>query len=276
MSLVPKILMNLRLKRVSLVDDPANQMARVVLHKRVEEAPVSDVKDAPSEKAKKDDGDGDMDVACGKCGKGMRKDANYCAGCGDRSAKMAPPVPDPKEASLLKGLSPEVQALISKAQTDAAEASRVAAETIAKMKLTEDRLEKMEQEKVEKEFISKAKGLTHLSGKAEVIGRILKNLAKDHPEDEKELLTILQAANKAASPLYKQAGTRGAGDVNAPQTAADEIALKANEIVKSSGGKINYSTAQDQVIHDDPSLWRRHMAEASGKEPNVASGEGDE
>jgi len=294
MSTTPKLLRNLRLKRVSLVDSPANPEARVVFFKRDESSKEEPVK-------KDDDGDAD-DVgkaACAKCGYGMSKGTKFCSNCGaqmsdtNKSAgDLLDKITDPEakkavekmQADLqaaqsllekaakeeksetktpedvLKGLSAEARAVVEKAQKDADEAK-------AQAKLASDIVAKMQDEAETRSFVDIAKQFNRLSLKAEDFGPILKRVKKLDEKQYEELTRVLKAANAAAKPMFEVVGKRTDGSGSA--TAKERISAMAQELV-AKGKDIDLPKAIAQVCSENPELYRAYGEEIKQQKPSLA------
>jgi hypothetical protein len=116
------------------------------------------------------------------------------------------------------------------------------------------------------EYIKKAS--THLPslGKPDVVGSILRDIAKsDMPQASKvaleKLLSHAEDLTKAAAPLlFKSFGYDGAAHVE--ESAAAEIDKRARETVKKSAdGKMDMATARAEVRKQDPDLAAKERAE---------------
>jgi len=175
----------------------------------------------------------------------------------DEQAKAAAEKKEP-EPDVLKSLTPEARAVVEKAQRDAAEAT-------AKANAASAEIEKMHEAESTREYIAKAKDFVSLSLDPEKFGPILKRV-HDHKtteEDEKEILRVLTAANKASKPLMKIVGAGGGSNANTG-TATEALNSKARDLIAKSGDKkLSYADALDAVMREEPELWRQHMADSS-------------
>lgn len=314
----PYKLRNIRLKRISLVGDPANEHARVVLFKRAD----------PQESKMRKDDDGDMDdkgmQTCPKCGAKLAKDAMECAKCGmkmgskkmidldkiqdeevrkavakmasdleaatkaaeeekakriEAEKKVAKPAADPTPSAdaVLKELSPAARALVEKANADAAKAQADAAKAQADAKLANDAIKKMADDKVTEAYVSKAKAFGNLPVKAAEWGPLLKRVAEgtSTEADANEIMRVLAAGNAIAKSLFAQKGSHGTLD--AAKGAEAEIMSKAKELreqVQKSGQKLSQPEAMDQVIRENPDLYKRYLAEQAGSTSAAAAAQG--
>lgn len=287
-------LKNLRLKRVSLVNDPANEEALVVLFKSndkpAEEVPVT----------KDDDVDAGM-TSCKGCKSKMSKGAKFCPGCGDKvamkgagmeldkldpevrkafeklqadlkeandklAAAPAPVVEKKADADVLKELSPAAREMVEKANA-------IAADSAAKVKVLSDAIEKANDENLEKAFVEEAKTYRNIGGDPKVLGPILKrvSLGKTTKEDLAALQGILKGANAAAKPLLTVVGGSERGGNG---SAFAEIDALVKEVISKAGEKKpTYSDALDIVAKEHPALYSRYRDEASSHAPAVAAGE---
>lgn len=304
-------LQRLRLKRVSLVNEPAQAPAQVVLFKS-KELPV-----------KKDAGD-DMDDSmksgkCMKCDKALGADAAFCPNCGTKAPAGAKKTMK-LAIDLEKITDPEVKKAILKMAEDleAAEAlaeeeqgKRILAEKAAKGKDTKDDADvlkgltpearqlvekaqasataaeasakkandailKMADEKRELEFINKAKAFGNLPVDAKKFGPVLKRAADGvaTEADVEEIFRVLTAANKIAKGLFVQKGKEPVGDGGAA-SAADTILAKAKELretVLKSGEKLSLPDAMDRVCRENPELYERHLQEQAPNSRAAAGG----
>lgn len=286
-----KRLRSLKLKRVSLVDDPANEHAAVVLFKSADGKPAA--------KAKKDDdtGAGDM-VACSNCGAKMGKGSVRCSKCGTSMKKEAnmkvdlDKITDPDVRKAVEKMAGDLEAAVALAQTE--QDKRVAAEAATKKagdeadllkglpeavrhriekaeteaKAANDAVKKMAEEKREGEFIAKAKGYGNLSVDPKKFGPVLKRISDgtSTEEDVAEIHRVLVGANNVAkTALFAQRGSseRGTGGAS---TAWAEIQVKANEKraeVMKAGTKMTYPEALDAIIKEHPELYQRHLQDFS-------------
>ena len=174
----------------------------------------------------------------------------------DEQAKAATKKTEP-EPDVLKGLAPEARAMVEKAQHDAAEAT-------AKANAASAEIEKMREEAATREYVAKARAFNSLSVKPDTFGPILKRVhdGKTTAEDEKEILRVLSAANKAAKPLFSVVGAGGSDNANG-NSATEVINAKARDMIaKSADKKLSYADALDAVMKEEPELWKQHMAGA--------------
>lgn len=288
------LLRNMRLKRVSLVGNPANEEALVTLFKSA---------DHKEEPVNKDDDVG----SCAKCKSSMGKGATVCPSCGAKVTKGAdmdlekldPEVkkhlekiatdlatvtaektalatkvadlekaakPAPKEEDVLKGLSPEARALVEKAQASAADSA-------AKVALLSDAIEKANDSAIEKAFVEECETFKNISGDAKVLGGLFKRVhqGKTTKEDVEVLRTAFKAASAAAKPLLRIVGKGETPDGSGASVQTQIDAAVKAIIAKDATGKVDYATALDVVMKENPGLWRRYQSEALTH--TVAAGE---
>ena len=289
-------LKNLRLKRISLVDSPANEEAQVVLFKSAED-PVAksdedadDMAEAAPKKPMAMAKDDDVEMSCKGCKSKMAKGSKYCASCGDamkkREVGMLDKIADPEvrkhfakvEADLaaalagrvitkddedvLKGASPEVREIVEKSRQDAASAN-------AKATAASEAIEKLNDEAIEKAFVEEARGFGNIAGDPKVLGPVMKRLSqnKGTPEDMDALRVVLKAANAAAKPLLRVVGSNERGGKG---SASEEIQAKVSEVI-AKGKDVKYADALDVVARENPGLWVQYTREVAQERP--AAGE---
>lgn len=293
-------LRELKLKRVSLVGEPANEHARVVLFKSAEKSPVKkDLYNVIPKDA------GDDDVMCSKCDKAMKANlieraGAVCPNCGApvpagamKMKEVLDKITDPEVRKAVDALVASIAADRDAAVTLATEAEnkRVAAEKKATPAPTEEdllknipesirkRLEaseasaaesksailKMQDERTEREYVTKAKGLGNLSQDPTKFGPVLKRVAQGTATeaDVAELDRVLRAANETCKSLFRQRAATS-GDGGAAGSAWEQIRAKARELretVLKSGDKLSEPDAIDRVIKEQPELYERYRAE---------------
>ena len=288
----PHVLRRLSLKRVSLVDSPANQAAVVCFWKSAETAQeksmAEDAEKAkgkdngdeddkkkppfPPAKAKKEDEepiaesskgeDGELKaVACGKCAGLMPKMAGFCPHCGGetdehKSTRMAE-----KERKDME--DDEKKARLLKSADPELRALIEKSEETANAAMAEVR--KMRDEAKTVEFVDLAKReFGKLSGNAETLGPILKRASESlSKEDNEELLRVLRSANALTKTAFsvvgsseKRAGT-GAAAEEATGLADALVAKSATE-----GTKLTKEQALDKVFREDRRLYERYRRES--------------
>lgn len=290
----------LRLKRVSLVNEPAQAPAQVVLFKS-KEKPV-----------KKDDDVDDMAKSgkCMKCDKALGADAAFCPNCGTKAPagakktmkhaidldkitdpevkkavvkmaedleaaealaeeeqgkrilaeKAAKPKDTKDDADVLKGLTPEARKFVEKAQADAREAQ-------ADAKKANDAILKMADASREREFVTKAKGFGNLSLDPKTFGPVLKRIADgtSTEKDAEEIQRVLAAANTLAKGLFIKKGSSNeiAGNGDSAMEQITALAKELREQVQKSGDKLSYPDAMDRVIREHPELYKQYLAETA-------------
>jgi hypothetical protein len=293
-------IVGLKLKRVSLCADPANEFAKVALFKS-------------RDGARKDDM-GDINCSCGAT---MSKGTKVCPSCGkemsmkvdlskitdadtrkaveaviadlaaaeklaqeeqdkrvaaDKAKDVAEKAlkeavekakPAPSDEDLLKALPPALRARLEKSEKDAKEAS--------------DAVKAMAEKARETEFIAKAKVFGNLSVDASKFGPVLKRIADgtSTKEDVAEIERVLKGANEIAKKaLFTQRGSANAG-AGATGEAWAMVQKQAEELraeVLKSGTKITLPEAMDRVIKANPELYEQHLREFSGKVRSAVAG----
>lgn len=309
-------LQHLRLKRVSLVNEPAQAPAQIVLFKS-KETPV-----------KKDDGMGGDDIeasaksrTCMKCEKALASDATICPNCGTKvpagAKKMKVPfldkITDPEIRKAVEKMAGDLEAAQDlakeaedkrvtaekalKAATDAAVSKETEEDKILKSlpesvrkrlekaeadaKEAKDAVVKMADERREREFITKAKVFGNLSLDPKTFGPLLKRVADgtSTEKDSEELQRVLAGANTIAKGLFRKKGSEG-GDGAAGTTAMDQIMAKAKELreqVTKSGEKaISQPDAMDRVIRENPDLYKQHLRETAPTSRAATGGASEE
>lgn len=249
----------LRLDEISLVDNPANEQARVVLHKRKDDNMPGDKPMTDAEKAKMkeytDKGMSEKD-ATAEVFRTMRKDA------GDPG-----PTDNPEETNTmdvkeleakLAGLESQVQTL-SKAATDhgltiakaddgtitvtkAAEPEYVefAGERVAKSALPEPvlkalteqaaKIAKMEAEADAEKLAKRAETeLPNLAGTVAEKAAVLKAVDALPEADRASAMKVLKAADAATSAMFKEVGKAAGSEDNPAQSELDTLVSKFAE-----------------------------------------------
>jgi hypothetical protein len=248
-------LRNLRLKTVSLVDEPANPDATVVLYKRKEirmadqTAPPA-APPAPAEPAAKA-------ATCPNCGtEGAGK---FCADCGASLSGG-----DTATKALEKRLSAASEE-IAKARAEAESAQKRAAEA--------EQLAKFERDTRRKgEFVAKAAAYSEIAA-ADKLGPALMALTDAAPDAAKVIEEVLASANAVVkesrangSPFVDRGAGRGpvakSGDAPVGQDtdAMREIQKRAAELV-STGKAKTLAAAVTMVGRQDPALVAKHRRE---------------
>jgi len=290
-------LKNLRLKRISLVDSPANEEAQVVLFKSAEahvaksDEDADDMPEATPKKPMAMAKDDDVSLSCKGCKAKMANGSKFCASCGDamekREVGMLDKIADPEvrkhfekvEADLaaaladkaavtkadddiLKGLAPEVREIVEKSRQEAASAN-------AKATAASEAIEKLNDDAIEKAFVEEARGFGNIAGDPKVLGPVMKRLSqnKSTPEDMDALRVVLKAANAAAKPLLRVVGSNERGGKG---SASEEIQAKVSEVI-AKGKDVKYADALDVVARENPGLWVQYTREVAQERP--AAGE---
>jgi len=268
-------LRRLRLKRVSLVDSPANEAARVVLYKSAE----ATEKQQPSAAEVHVDGF----AQCKKCDEQVKKGEKVCPKCGQPMPGMEPDADDmgkaadgrPKEDVMDEKLKADLDAAVAEVETVKAERDALlkrldtpeevekramAALPEAVRKQLQDQAEeikKMRDERAEAEHVEKVrKEMPNVPGKPEDLGKLLKRV-KDvaKAEDFESLLTLLKAASAQIEKgkLFSEVGKSGDGGDESPLMRFERA---AQEIVSKGAGKIAIDEAYAMVARQEPTLYR--------------------
>lgn len=281
-------LRRLRLKRVSLVDQPANEQARVVLYKSAE-----DIAKAPlgiehyAEKMQPTAAEVHVDgfANCKKCGTAVKKGMKECPKCGAPMPGMEPDEDDvtkaadgrPEEEQMDEKLKADLDAALAEVESLKKEREELqkrldTPEEIEKRKLAAlpesirkqlqdqaDEIRKMRDERAEAESIAKAaKEMPNVPGKPEDLGRLLKRV-KDvaAAEDFEALTTLLKAASAQIEKgkLFSEVGKSGdAGD----ESPLAQFERKAQELVSKGAGKVAIDEAYAIVARQEPALYRAY------------------
>jgi ribosomal protein L40E len=263
------VLRRLRLKRVSLVDSPANEEARVVLFKseHTKQQPTSSEVHV------------DEMVDCKKCGASVAKGASKCPKCGyEMRVQKAPerPEEDAMDADKLKADLDAANAKLAETlakERDALQKQLDTPEAIEKRKLdampasvreriekSEAKVKKLEDEASEREMVEVIKGtMQALPGKYDENGKLLKRF-KDavSPEDFDALSTMLKAASAQIEKggLFREVGKGGDGEPAALSPMA-RIEQKVAEFI-AKDDKLTRDAALSQVFAADPALYRAY------------------
>ena len=254
-------LRHVKIQRVALVDEPASQTEKgefgafVELYKRKADS----MKECPT------------------CGAAMKADAMACPNGHEMAAKAAEKEhsmeqdldklqADLKAAAERAEAESQKRAEVEKRLADVEQAAKGAEELQKRLLAAEAEIAKAKDEKLTAEFVEKAKAFSHLPGKPEDFGPVLKRVAGAvSAEDFAALETALKAANEAAAPLFKEKGRAGAGS---QRDAASELIAKAREIANASGGKLNELDAYAKAAAENPELYDRVRRETARRESN--------
>lgn len=158
------------------------------------------------------------------------------------------PNPEPKEKDVLKGLAPEVRAIVEKATADAAKATKEAEDAtreVAKI-LAERRTES---------FVKKAAALPFLPGSREELAEVMKSLDERAPEAFKKLEDMLVTWNSAieTGALFAERGQAGGGALSG---SAQERLSKAAAAKIEKGEAKTYEEAAAIVFRETPGLYK--------------------
>jgi len=151
-------------------------------------------------------------------------------------------------------LTPEVRALVEKAEKDATEATAKAAAAEALAKEERDR-------RLDREYLAKAESFKFLGADTGELAPLLKSAnATLGSEQYEKLEGILRAADEQIrqGDLFKQMGTdQGGGE---PTDALMEVTRKAEELRKSDDS-LSMEKAMERVMTEDKALQQRYLAE---------------
>lgn len=168
-----------------------------------------------------------------------------------------------KAAKMKKAdLSPEVRAIVEKAEQDAADAK-------SEIKKAQDsaaeahELAKAERDtRVTREFIVKADSFRALPVEAEKFGPVLKSISEKLTKEEaEELDRVLKAADEqiVKGEVFGEYGS-SSGAAGAPSDAYDALTRKAEELRKSDS-KLSPEEALAKAMEDNPELERQYASE---------------
>lgn len=257
---MPVRLKGLRIKRVSLVDSPANEEARLVLFKRKgadgpteEDQPMDELKQMLATLT-----DGVKTLLAREETGALEKEISALSAQADELAKRldaldAEPEPTPEEVekAAIAALPEAMREKYQKALASEAEA-------VEKAKKAED-------ERAVAEHVEKAKGLNSAPAKAEELGALLKRVADGvSEEDFGELERVLKGMNEAArgGEIDKARGVGGA-DPNGDGSAESQLMAMAKVLVEKSEGKLDMVEALAKVSTDpeNAETYRRYQLE---------------
>lgn len=167
---------------------------------------------------------------------------------------------------VLKAVSPEVRAIIEKAEATAAEARKEVekAQKVANEANATALLEKAVRE--ESEFAKAAEPFVkHLPGKVDDNGRLLHRVKKalaangeGGAKDYIELEKLVKAGNEAMEKALTASGVDGL--VNSFGKAYDQLKSKADELVKADP-KLTFEKAFERVTRENPDLVKEYRKE---------------
>lgn len=228
---MPRKILDLELSEISLVGDPANPLAKVVLYK-------SAPKVAPVEKAQ-----------CRLCKTNVDEGDKYCRDCGapfykkeTMDPKDTPPVTEPTPAPVEKKDDKVEKALAEQVAKAAALEAEVA--QLRKAQKVRDRRDDI------------AKTMSSVPADMAVLAERMVELESRDAELAKYFEGILKSANELLkkSDILKQASTSSQVDLS---DAEAELDRRADELVKSKPG-LTKSQAYREVLHNDPALYAKY------------------
>lgn len=253
-------LLNLEVEEVSLVADPANPEAKVLITK-----------------AKAGDG-----MKCPKCGEMNEKGATECAKCGyamkavnkennmdlEKDLKAAEELAEAEQAKRVAAeaevaeLKKEVEDLKKAAETPEVIEKRkleaLPAEFRKRLEDAEAEIKKGKEEKAEAVAIAKCKeSFPNLKGTSEANAKLYrKAVASMSAEEVNAFDELLKSASEAMkSNLFSARGSDGTVSAN----ATSEFEAKVAEIQKADP-KLTYKDAMTKVAREHPALFDRHRA----------------
>lgn len=241
------VLRKLSINRVALVARGSNPEAEIMLFKSFKE----DTSPQPGEKEFTD-----MKIDSTKYTKEERESlvALLAKGGVTVEEEKTPTVPD----EILKTLSPEVLAIITKANATAEAATASAAAAIEKANQAEAiaSLEKSARE--ETEFVgSNLELVKSFPGTADASARVLHRVKKAvKPEDYAALETLIKAGNAALAKATTETGHSEPGTVDNAYRELDKLAK-----AKVTSDKMSYAKAFDVVCDEHPELVAQYREE---------------
>lgn len=165
--------------------------------------------------------------------------------------KATEPTPEDDKEEVLKGLTPEAQALFKEISEKAELLQKAAAELAAKS-------EEERQARLEQEFVQKAaESYKHLPFKADELGPVLKSISDKLDEKEAEtVLGIFTSADEALkdSDQLEEVGVSDTGEETTINTSEPAWLRKAKELV-AKGDFDNVPKATEHLVRAEPKLF---------------------
>lgn len=261
---LPNWLSKLSVRRVALVDQPANPAAEVVLFK---------AKNPPAPPPASDDG------TCPSCKVPLGQDGK-CPECGYMAkapaGNLGPPEKLPKtppgsdEHDAYKGVTmPDEKKEVTKEavvelleKAEVTELRKALEHEKAEKKLLVDRVEKIELARRNEVYIAKAKEFDFLPGAtADDLGPILSKMDAALPDSERaKIWEILRSANQAIkhSALFGEVGREGIG---LGSSDAEQALEKITKSLMEADPKMDHATAYTKACKDNPKLYEKYEAD---------------
>lgn len=269
----PTRLRALKVNEVSLVDRPANQHARVLLAKSEDgtddeleklEAAFNSEDDAESVltkiahilgfKKRKPPTPGEEPMKC-PCGSGKEvAKGEKCPSCG-KVMKADGTVETPAAVEeVIKSLPADAQALIVKAQADAAAAASAAADTLTVVKGLTEELKKLREERQDSESVTLAKSMVGVVGvKPEDLAHVLKQLDEKGRGTVTELLAKHNSVLKSSG-LFREFGTANGKSITKNSEAEDKFKAAA-AVIKAAEPRLSEQQIAKRVYDANPDLY---------------------
>jgi hypothetical protein len=258
-------LTQLKLREVSLVDNPANPGAHVLLFKRKEESNMTleeRIKALEtSETALK------AQVAALETERNEFKSKLEAETAKVKELETAKTAAEGKATEAEKARDKAIKDLDEVKKSGPEEVLKIGEKEIKKSAVGADAFEalKAQNEVIEKQrdeadlvqYINKARTeMPHLPGKPEEIGKALREISKI----DKTVADVITAALKAGEAALAEA-TKAAGDGGKDeQTAEAQLVAKAKEIQKATSG-LSYEDAYERALEQNPALYTQYEAE---------------
>ena len=274
---MPALLRRMKIRRVSLVDEPASQDPQTGLGAYVSLFKSKDYKQ----------------MECPKCGEEIPEGAKKCANCGyemkaakekqmdekalkadlEAAEKLAEEEAAKREASEKRATAAEARVKeLEKKLSDlentpeAVEKRKLDALPTEVRKQLEDQaveLKKLRDREAETVFVTKARELTKINSPPEKVGALLKRAAYVmKAEDVTELETLLKAANESAKQGELLFRSMGRPSIPADSPAAKLDALVKERVTKAAGTE-TYADALVAVEREHPEIYREYAASVS-------------
>lgn len=250
-------LRKLKIKEISLVDEPANPGASVLFYKRKGGHEGGDNQETDTmtleELAKA------LETANEKAEKHEAEMAEVTKRAEAAEAEVAElkkklDAEGAGEEDIYKGMSKAAVAHFKKME--------------AENKASREAVAKMADERREAEFIKQAEGYANLPVKPEEFGPVLKRFADGEAKDgDMDMLgTVLKAADAAFTKATQIRGdnpTPGALVEGSAEQKLDALAKARVAKTKEEGGSISYVKAYNAVLSENPDLYNQSLTEAN-------------
>lgn len=155
------------------------------------------------------------------------------------------PAPEQSEEEILKSASPEVRAVIEKAQAQA--------------KVAEEAVRKLQEKEEHQEAITKAKELKGLGKSEEELAEMLKNLAKTDSELQENIFGLLKSASKIVEDgtILDEIGKNSSEESDLASDAWDQIEKLAK--VRMETQDMTQAAAIAKTIEENPKLYTEYL-----------------